>query len=248
MFVVEQGEFPIIETKINFRRWSWPLIISILGNLLFFYILAYIINSKNEKEHTATVLRIVLAENKVQAEQKEIVKTVSVKKPKPKPVKPKPEKPIKDIAKVVPKTPQKKIIEPKIQEPTPPEPVVDQLIENWESVETKLQESIDLAPKSVTMSVKPVPLFKLTRQPGGIKGEPEYPEHARAMGREAYVMASVVIDIDGSVIEVEIVESGGEEFDEAITQWLLKQQLEPGLVNDTPVVSKIIQPFTFVLR
>jgi len=245
MFVVEQGEFPIIETKINFRRWSWPLIISILGNLLFFYILAYIINSKNEKEHTATVLRIVLAENNIQAEQKETVKTVSEKKPKPKP---KPQKPIKDIPKVVPKAAKKEIIEPIIQESPLPKSVVEQLTEIREIVETELQESIDIAPLPITKAVKPMPLFKLTRQPGGVKGKPEYPEHARAMGREAYVLASVVIDIDGSVIEVEIVESGGEEFDQAIKKWLLKQQLQPGLINDTPVVSKIIQPFNFVLR
>jgi len=238
MFVAEQGEFPIIETKMDFRRWSWPLIISILGNLLFFYVLAYIINLKNEELKTTTVLRIVLAEKKIQTEQIVTTKTVSVKKPKPKPVKPKLDK----SKKIVPKA------EPKIQESPPPEPVVDQLIENWATVEAELQENTDVAPQIITKAVKPVPLFKLTRQPGGIKGEPKYPEHARAMGREAYVMASVVIDIDGSVIEVEIVESGGEEFDEAITRWLLEQKLEPGLINNTPVVSKIIQPFNFVLR
>jgi len=248
MFVVESGEFPVIDSKMDFRRWSWPLIFSLLVNLVLFFLFASILNLSKVMEHTTTVLQISLFAENTQTKPKATTKTAALKRSELKAQIPQPYRQNTAIPPNVPQKSKNKPTEPKIQELPSPKPVVTLLQENRQTIDAQLQGDMELTPESTTKVLKPVPLFRLTRQPSGISGAPIYPEHAKALGREAYVMANIVIGIDGKITEVQIVQSGGEEFDEAVTVWLLKQRLKPGLVNDTPVVSRISQPFNFILR
>jgi TonB family protein len=51
---------------------------------------------------------------------------------------------------------------------------------------------------------------------------PRYPEHARLMGRESDVKLLVTVESDGRVSHVELLSSGGEDFDREAEEALLR--------------------------
>jgi len=94
-----------------------------------------------------------------------------------------------------------------------------------------------------------VPLSEVTRFPQFLNRiEPSYPETERSAGREAQVIAEVVIDTRGRIIEVEIIKSAGPEFDRAVLESINKSSFVPGYLEGKPVVVRLQIPFKFRLR
>ena len=245
MFVMPQNVIPVDGVVNRLRHWSAAFIISLLVNAAFFYLLTVIILTNHETQQVKKYLPMVLTQTAVvQAVEKPTQQAVT-QPPKPRiepQTKPKPKiKPLKKKENKLPLPPK--------PVPKPLDPVVeDKLLPNRQKVEKLVDEAIRAPSTVIEVDRMPVPLFRLTRQPGGNVGKPQYPEAAKALGREPEVKASVLVDVDGKVIEVDIVKSGGEEFDQAVKDWLIKQHLSPGYVDDTPVVSKIIVSYQFILR
>jgi protein TonB len=52
--------------------------------------------------------------------------------------------------------------------------------------------------------------------------QPRYPEHARLMGLESDVKLLVTVEADGRVSQVEVLSSGGEDFDREAQEALLR--------------------------
>lgn len=94
-----------------------------------------------------------------------------------------------------------------------------------------------------------VPLSEVTRFPQFLNRiEPFYPEGERSAGREAHVIAEVVVDTRGRVIDVVIIKSAGSEFDQAVLDSIKKSSFVPGYLEGKPVVVRLQIPFRFKLR
>jgi len=94
----------------------------------------------------------------------------------------------------------------------------------------------------------PQPLYKLTRLPELIaRRKPAYPENERASGREAEVLAEVFIDITGRVLDVAILKSAGQPFDQAVVSSLNESRFTPGYIGTEAVAVRLQIPFLFQL-
>lgn len=69
--------------------------------------------------------------------------------------------------------------------------------------------------------------------------QPHYPEHARLMARESDVKLAVTVEADGAVSNVELVQSGGEEFDREAREALEHTHFEPARRAGTPVAALV---------
>lgn len=65
--------------------------------------------------------------------------------------------------------------------------------------------------------------------------QPRYPEHARLMARESDVKLAVTVEADGAVSRVELVQSGGEEFDREAREAVERVRFEPARRAGVPV-------------
>jgi TonB family protein len=95
---------------------------------------------------------------------------------------------------------------------------------------------------------KATPLYKLTRMPQFVEQQtPMYPESERAMGRETKVLAEVFIDAEGDVVSIKIIQSGGQDFDQAVTDALRASRFQPAYVGKQAVAVRFQIPFEFQL-
>lgn len=79
--------------------------------------------------------------------------------------------------------------------------------------------------------------------------EPFFSEEARRRGWQGTVRVRVIISEQGSVREVQLVESSGySQLDEAALSCLRSWQFSPALREGYPVAAKIVIPITFKLR
>jgi len=94
-----------------------------------------------------------------------------------------------------------------------------------------------------------VPLSEVTRMPQFLNRiVPYYPEDERNAGKEALVIAEIVVDTRGRILDVSIIKSGGAEFDQAVLSSINKSSFVPGYVDGKPVVVRLQIPFRFNLR
>ncbi len=94
-----------------------------------------------------------------------------------------------------------------------------------------------------------VPLSEVTRMPQFLNRiVPSYPEDERNAGKEALVIAEIVVDTRGRILDVSIIKSGGTEFDLAVRNSIKKSSFVPGYVDGKPVVVRLQIPFRFNLR
>lgn len=104
--------------------------------------------------------------------------------------------------------------------------------------------SAEAEPESEQISTPP-PTVKLPRALRIV--DAEYPPGAQERGREATVELFVVVLADGTVGDVQVAESGGQDFDDAAIAAVRNWNFEPALRGDTPVDSRIRIPFSFRL-
>lgn len=170
------------------------------------------------------------------------VKSMKQEKPKPKPrpvIKPPTPltQPITEEAKLTPDvTSQQSISEaPTAEEIPKPEPLVEPL------VDTEKQETEEKLPT-------PVPIFKLTSMPRFIHRAQVYPPVMQSLGKEAIVKLEALIDKQGTVRQVRVTESAGEDFDQAAIESLKASTFVPGNVDGKPVAVLMRIPVVFQLR
>jgi len=78
--------------------------------------------------------------------------------------------------------------------------------------------------------------------------EPEYPTAAQKEGREAIVVLKLTVDKDGHVTNVEMVQSGGDDFDVAAREAVLKFHFTPATRDDKPIAAKVLYRHEFKLE
>jgi len=75
-----------------------------------------------------------------------------------------------------------------------------------------------------------------------------YPEDARSQGRQATVVLDLHIDTDGHVTSADIVQSGGEDFDQAAKKAVLLLHFTPAFLGTQRVNVKMRQAIQFKLE
>lgn len=88
------------------------------------------------------------------------------------------------------------------------------------------------APAPATVAVAVAPKLKAPIAP-------TYPPERLAKGEEADVVLSLLVDATGKVVDVKVVESGGDDFDAAAIEAAKKLDFEPATVDGKPSPAKI---------
>ena len=79
--------------------------------------------------------------------------------------------------------------------------------------------------------------------------KPNYPEYAKEQGIEALVILKLTIDFDGSVKDVEVLDTiKGYDFETEAIQAVKQWQFSPCTLKGSPVRYSILQPIKFVLN
>lgn len=94
----------------------------------------------------------------------------------------------------------------------------------------------------------PVPVFKLTSMPRFVHRAQFYPPAMQSMGKEAVVKLEALIDKHGNVRQVRIIESAGQDFDQAAIESIKASTFIPGNVEGKPVAVLLRIPVVFQLR
>ena len=78
---------------------------------------------------------------------------------------------------------------------------------------------------------------------------PDFPTRARAQGLSGYVTLFFVVDVDGSVQDVYVIESSPEGvFDDAAIQAVEQWEFDPGMNEGMPVAVRVRQTLNFTLE
>lgn len=77
--------------------------------------------------------------------------------------------------------------------------------------------------------------------------KPEYPEFARRLGQEGYVILKVLVDETGTPKKVEVVKSAGKAFDEAAVEAIRKSTFHPARDKGIPIPCYVKIPIRFQL-
>ena len=95
----------------------------------------------------------------------------------------------------------------------------------------------------------PMPFYQLTETPRFLhKAVPVFPESMRVLGRSAVVKVSALIDRNGRVREVTVIESAGEAFDAAAIEAIRSSSFIPAKIDGKSVAVLLKLPVAFTLR
>jgi protein TonB len=78
--------------------------------------------------------------------------------------------------------------------------------------------------------------------------QPTYPLFARRAGKEGRVVLKLSIDEEGKLMEIEVVESAGNGFDDSAVKALKRSSFRPAMINGSPIKSRTKLPVRFVLK
>lgn len=143
----------------------------------------------------------------------------------------------------------KKIVEEKPPEPVEPIPVEEIVQEVIEKVVEPIQSLTPMltGPMEKTLPT-PVPIFRLTQAPRFLHREtPVYPDEMRRQGVSGVVKLEALIDKEGRVRKVSILQSAGENFDAAAKRAILASRFYPAKVERKPVAVLLRLPVKFSL-
>ena len=77
---------------------------------------------------------------------------------------------------------------------------------------------------------------------------PAYPAQARRLGMEGRVVLKLLIDANGKLVNIEVVESAGYGFTEASIEAVRKSTYAPGVRNGVKVATRALLPISFRLQ
>lgn len=78
--------------------------------------------------------------------------------------------------------------------------------------------------------------------------QPSYPLFERRTGREGRVVLKLSIDEKGRLMDIEIVESAGNGFDNSAVKAVKRSSFSPAIVDGSPIRSRTKLPVRFVLK
>lgn len=177
---------------------------------------------------------------------------------------PTPDQQPKPDLKKKPDVKQKPKLKQKPKTPPNPKPVPQPVKQppNEQQIANAQQDSKDLSEQSVAEQSPvatppvpaqeslpvPVPIFKLTHAPRFLhKEDPVYPEVMRATGTTGVVKLEALIDKDGRVRRVQILESAGNYFDAAARRAIFASSFYPAKIDNEPVAVLLRLPVKFNL-
>lgn len=150
--------------------------------------------------------------------------------------------------------PPKQIIKPlpmvpAIQNPAPRPQLSEEPAQENKQTETDFKEveqpppviePAPIVPKSIADTTQslpiPIPMYKVTTVPRfAHKVEPEYPPAMQAGGITAVVKLQVLVDKEGVVRDVQVLESAGEVFDASAIEAACRSTFIPANINGKPV-------------
>lgn len=77
--------------------------------------------------------------------------------------------------------------------------------------------------------------------------QPVYPLFARRAGREGRVVLQLSIDEEGKLVNIEVVVSAGNGFDDSAVKAIRRSSFSPAMVNGSPIRSRTELPVRFIL-
>ena len=209
----------------NVTTWASPVAVSLLLHLTLLIVLTYNYSSNNLQANSTQTFTVELQASQPATSNKPHIN-------KPKQITPSVAKPVK----------QENIIEKTL--PTP-------VVQTEESKQTETT-TVNQQPNYIGENndqIKLQPLSKLTRLPSFLsKIEPVYPSAEQHAGTQATVLAEIMLDKEGKVLDIKIVKSAGLYFDNAVIDAIRKSRFNPGLIEQEPVAVKVLLPFRFKLK
>ncbi|MEO0102267.1 MAG: TonB family protein, partial [candidate division WOR-3 bacterium] len=169
-------------------------------------------------------------------------------------------KPETTISETVPTETLAKLVEERIEPETlarrPRAETLARRTETIPAVKPKPETVVSQPPVETTPSPKEetapeiVPYAKVEIKPNPISiPKPEYPEMARRAKIEGQTIVKVLVDIDGSVIDAQILKSSGNDaLDEAALVAARQAKFSPAKQKDMPVKVWVSIPFNFYLK
>jgi protein TonB len=170
-----------------------------------------------------------------------------------------PKPPLADVAKAVIDPP--KLPEPPKSDPPPSETPVARPTPQMESLpETKLDipfsPTIDFMPVGGGVSVRPstgiflpetpYSLVDLDRHPEPLhRTAPEYPYEMKRAGINGWARIEFIVEVDGTISHARVESASNREFGEAGLRAVRNWRFTPGMKDNIPVRSWMMQPFDF---
>jgi protein TonB len=137
---------------------------------------------------------------------------------------------------------------PKVERPQMPVAAESEAEVEAETIEeTSFSEIVK---RPVETDIPVVPFWKVEVKPTPINvPTPTYPELARQAGIEGQAVVKALVDIDGSVIQAEILKSSGNSsLDQAALEAAYRAKFTPAKQRDVPVRVPVSIPFRFSLQ
>ena len=137
---------------------------------------------------------------------------------------------------------------PKVERPSMPVAAETDAEVEATTIETTTFTEIVRRPEETEIPV--VPFWKVEVKPQPIDvPKPAYPELARNAGIEGQVVVKALVDIDGSVIEAEVLKSSGNQsLDAAAVQAAYSAKFTPAKQRDQLVRVPVSIPYRFTLQ
>lgn len=134
--------------------------------------------------------------------------------------------------------------------------IVDKKVEEEEEkqeekmkVEQQAQEVAPSETEEATEEIEFQPFYSIDKRPSFLqKAVLVYPLKERRRGREGLVVVEVDIDSKGSIRDLRIVKSGGENFDEAAIAMIKSSTFSPGYKKSEPVAVRMRFNVRFTLN
>ncbi len=137
---------------------------------------------------------------------------------------------------------------PKVERPQMPVAAETEAEVEASTIETTTFTEIVKRPEETEIPVVPFWKVEVKPQPVSVP-TPAYPELARNAGIEGQVVIKALVEIDGSVIDAEVLKSSGNQsLDAAAVQAAYRAKFTPAKQRDQPVRVPVSIPYRFTLQ
>lgn len=112
--------------------------------------------------------------------------------------------------------------------------------------EPKAQSQEDVAPYTAPRFV---PIYQVDSQPAVLsESKIPYPERARREGIEGTVLLSIVVDVEGKVVNAKVLTGPGHGLNEAAREAIGRFRFKPAIKSGQPVSTEMKYKYTFSLN
>ncbi len=226
-----------VRPQYELKRWGLPALTGLCVTYLWLWLLTY--GPSHVRVFELAPLDVVLE----MPAQPEV--TSAAPTPPPKSVKkvPQPAPPPRLLTQEPTTTPTEAAVPAPPPDLPAPQPAVAQTLDSGPAV-VATEPAVAPAPR-----LNPVPISRLTRPPDFVqKVKPDDPRDVQLPLGGVRVKARITLDESATVRDIEIVTSGGAEFDAAVITAIRRSQFLPGYIGTRPVVTVFEQTYRFQSR